>query len=147
MACDSDALFDRDVRRAVLSSIGVFKSTLPSILKRTRDVKEDVRKLAYTIVSEKLSVRQLAINQRVAVLQDGLQDRDEGVRAACQNLLGTVWYNALGADPLKVRDRGVCVCVQLTPLCRCSRPLTWSWPRPCARRRRRTSSASTQRSR
>uniref|UniRef100_A0A3Q2YWC7 Non-SMC condensin I complex, subunit G n=1 Tax=Hippocampus comes TaxID=109280 RepID=A0A3Q2YWC7_HIPCM len=38
-----------EVRRAVLSCIAISPCTLPRVLKRTRDVKENVRKLAYQV--------------------------------------------------------------------------------------------------
>lgn len=38
-----------EVRRAVLSCIAISPRTLPRVLKRTRDVKENVRKLAYQV--------------------------------------------------------------------------------------------------
>lgn len=38
-----------EVRRAVLSCIAPSAATLPKIYKRTRDVKEKVRKLAYQV--------------------------------------------------------------------------------------------------
>lgn len=38
-----------EVRRAVLSCIAMSPRTLPKVLKRTRDIKENVRKLAYQV--------------------------------------------------------------------------------------------------
>lgn len=40
-----------EVRRAVLSCIAMSPRTLPKVLKRTRDIKENVRKLAYQVPS------------------------------------------------------------------------------------------------
>lgn len=40
-----------EVRRAVLSCIAMHPRTLPKVLKRTRDIKENVRKLAYQVVT------------------------------------------------------------------------------------------------
>ena len=44
---DNDS--NAEVRRAVLSCIAMSPSTLLKVLKRTRDVKESVRKLAYQV--------------------------------------------------------------------------------------------------
>lgn len=41
-----------EVRRAVLSCIAMSPRTLPKVLKRTRDIKENVRKLAYQVTSD-----------------------------------------------------------------------------------------------
>lgn len=38
-----------EVRRAVLSCIAMSPQTLPKVIKRTRDIKENVRKLAYQV--------------------------------------------------------------------------------------------------
>jgi condensin complex subunit 3 len=40
-----------EVRRAVLSCIAPSAKTLPKIVERTKDVKENVRKLAYQVKS------------------------------------------------------------------------------------------------
>ncbi len=111
------------MRRAVLTCIGMFKSTLPSILKRTKDVKEDVRRLvrlssplppclllcltaapvqAYNMVAQKLNVKQLSIKQRQELMADGLTDRNEEVRTAAQGLLSTTWFGTAASDHVKV---------------------------------------------
>ena len=64
-----------DVRRAVLSAIAATTKTLGSILERTKDVKELVRKLAYQMIAEKIDIRALTIAQRVSLLREGLNDR------------------------------------------------------------------------
>uniref|UniRef100_A0A3B4B2V9 Non-SMC condensin I complex, subunit G n=1 Tax=Periophthalmus magnuspinnatus TaxID=409849 RepID=A0A3B4B2V9_9GOBI len=46
---DNDS--NAEVRRAVLSCIAMSPSTLPKVLKRTRDIKENVRKLAFQVES------------------------------------------------------------------------------------------------
>lgn len=46
---DNDS--NAEVRRAVLSCIAMSPHTLPKVLKRTRDIKENVRKLAYQVAS------------------------------------------------------------------------------------------------
>lgn len=38
-----------EVRRAVLSSIAMSPRTLPKVLTRTQDIKDNVRKLAYQV--------------------------------------------------------------------------------------------------
>lgn len=40
-----------EVRRAVLSCIAMSPRTLPKVLTRTRDIKENVRKLAYQVAT------------------------------------------------------------------------------------------------
>jgi len=64
-----------DVRRAVLSSIAATTRTVDVILERTRDVKDIVRRLAYSVIAEKIHVRALTIAQRVRLLRQGLNER------------------------------------------------------------------------
>ena len=47
---DNDS--NAEVRRAVLSCIAMSPITLVKVLKRTRDVKESVRKLAYQVTHD-----------------------------------------------------------------------------------------------
>lgn len=89
-----------EVRRAVLSCIAMSPRTLPKVIKRTRDVKENVRKLAYQVathtstvsvciyivmsidifvfsfevLADKVHIKALTIAQRVSLLQQGLRD-------------------------------------------------------------------------
>ncbi|XP_034396446.1 condensin complex subunit 3 isoform X1 [Cyclopterus lumpus] len=77
-----------EVRRAVLSCIAMSPRTLPKVLKRTRDIKENVRKLAYQVLAEKVHIKALTIAQRVVLLQQGLHDTSEAVReVVCSRLL------------------------------------------------------------
>ncbi|XP_053274498.1 condensin complex subunit 3 [Pleuronectes platessa] len=83
---DNDS--NAEVRRAVLSCIAMSPQTLPKVLKRTRDIKENVRKLAYQVLAEKVHIKALTIAQRVILLQQGLHDSSEAVReVVCDSLL------------------------------------------------------------
>uniref|UniRef100_A0A8K9Y1H6 Non-SMC condensin I complex, subunit G n=1 Tax=Oncorhynchus mykiss TaxID=8022 RepID=A0A8K9Y1H6_ONCMY len=89
-----------EVRRAVLSCIAPSSLTLPKILKRTRDVKESVRKLAYQVLSDKVHIRALSIAQRVSLLQQGLHDAD--CVEVVQVRLLPAWLNLLQGDVLEL---------------------------------------------
>ncbi|NP_001167050.1 condensin complex subunit 3 [Salmo salar] len=91
-----------EVRRAVLSCIAPSSLTLPKILKRTRDVKENVRKLAYQVLADKVHIRALSIAQRVSLLQQGLHDTAESVREVVQVRLLPAWLNLLQGDVLEL---------------------------------------------
>ncbi|XP_029601185.1 condensin complex subunit 3-like [Salmo trutta] len=91
-----------EVRRAVLSCIAPSSLTLPKILKRTRDVKESVRKLAYQVLADKVHIRALSIAQRVSLLQQGLHDTAESVREVVQVRLLPAWLNLLQGDVLEL---------------------------------------------
>ncbi|XP_055768769.1 condensin complex subunit 3-like isoform X4 [Salvelinus fontinalis] len=91
-----------EVRRAVLSCIAPSSLTLPKILKRTRDVKESVRKLAYQVLADKVHIRALSIAQRVSLLQQGLHDAADSVREVVQVRLLPAWLNLLQGDVLEL---------------------------------------------
>jgi hypothetical protein len=65
----------RDVRKSVLSHIIITKHTLPHIVARTRDVDDGVRKFAYSILGEKVKIEYLKLNQRRALIKEGLNER------------------------------------------------------------------------
>ncbi|XP_077426614.1 condensin complex subunit 3 isoform X2 [Vanacampus margaritifer] len=94
-----------EVRRAVLSCIAMSPHTLPRLLKRTRDVKENVRKLAYKVLADKVHVRALSIAQRVSVLEQGLHDTSEGVKeVVCFELL-PAWLLRLDGNVMELLHR------------------------------------------
>ncbi|CAL7949788.1 unnamed protein product [Xylocopa violacea] len=85
------------VRRAALMSMGKNQTTLQIALRRTRDVDETVRKIAYEFIS-KVTVRSLTITQRDQLLSDGLRDRSESVKKAVRNVLLPSWLRHLNGD-------------------------------------------------
>ncbi|XP_037114328.1 condensin complex subunit 3 isoform X1 [Syngnathus acus] len=91
-----------EVRRAVLSCIVVCPRTLPRVLKRTRDVKENVRKQAYQVLADKVYVRALSIAQRVSLLEQGLHDTSEAVKeVVCTSLL-PAWLRGLDGNAVEL---------------------------------------------
>ncbi|KAL2084401.1 hypothetical protein ACEWY4_019919 [Coilia grayii] len=89
-----------EVRRAVLSCIAPSVISLPKILKRTRDVKERVRKLAYEVLAEKVHMRALTIAQRVSLLQQGLHDPSEVVKDVVKSKLLPAWLRLVDGKVL-----------------------------------------------
>lgn len=94
-----------EVRRAVLSCIAPSAVSLPKILKRTRDVKEKVRKLAYEVLAEKVHMRALTIAQRVTLLQQGLHDPSEIVQEVVKSKLLPAWLRLLEGKVLELLHR------------------------------------------
>ena len=45
------------------------------IISRTRDVKDQIRKEAYWLLSERCNIQNFRIEQRIKLLKDGLNDR------------------------------------------------------------------------
>ncbi|XP_043273023.1 condensin complex subunit 3 [Venturia canescens] len=90
-----------DVRKAILSAIAKNQKALPVVLKRTRDVDEGVRKMAYAFIS-KITVRSLTIKQREDLLNDGLKDRSEIVTKFVKNVLLPTWLLHFKENYLKL---------------------------------------------
>lgn len=100
---DNDS--NAEVRRAVLSCIAMSPSTLPKVLKRTRDIKENVRKLAFQVLAEKVHIKALTIAQRVSLLQQGLHDTSEAVREVVCSRLLPAWLLRLDGDVIELLHR------------------------------------------
>ncbi|XP_015245120.1 PREDICTED: condensin complex subunit 3 [Cyprinodon variegatus] len=94
-----------EVRRAVLSCIAMSPRTLPKVLKRTRDIKENVRKLAYQVLADKVHIKALTIAQRVLLLQQGLHDTSESVREVVCNRLLPAWLLRLDGNMIELLHR------------------------------------------
>ncbi|XP_066999991.1 condensin complex subunit 3 isoform X2 [Anabrus simplex] len=86
-----------EVRRAVLTCLGRSHLTVPHIRERTRDVKDTVRKQAYSAIS-KLNIRSFTIHNRELLLRDGLRDRSEIVRTFVEKVLLSAWLDNLDGD-------------------------------------------------
>ncbi|XP_049428619.1 condensin complex subunit 3 [Epinephelus fuscoguttatus] len=94
-----------EVRRAVLSCIAMSPSTLPKVIKRTRDIKENVRKLAYQVLADKVHIKALTIAQRVSLLQQGLHDTSEAVREVVCSRLLPAWILRLDGNVIELLHR------------------------------------------
>ncbi|XP_033479053.2 condensin complex subunit 3 isoform X2 [Epinephelus lanceolatus] len=94
-----------EVRRAVLSCIAMSPITLPKVIKRTRDIKENVRKLAYQVLADKVHIKALTIAQRVSLLQQGLHDTSEAVREVVCSCLLPAWILRLDGNIIELLHR------------------------------------------
>ncbi|KAM6940561.1 condensin complex subunit 3 [Xenentodon cancila] len=94
-----------EVRRAVLSCVAMSPRTLPKVLKRTRDIKESVRKLAYQVLADKVHIKALTIAQRVGLLQQGLHDTSEAVREVVCSRLLPAWLLHLDGNVIELLHR------------------------------------------
>ncbi|XP_012266256.2 condensin complex subunit 3 [Athalia rosae] len=90
-----------EVRRAVLLNMGKNKKTLAAVLRRTRDVNDGVRILAYKFVS-KVTVRSLTIEQRHTLLSDGMRDRSEKVSKYVKSELLPIWLKNYNGNFIKL---------------------------------------------
>ncbi|ESO01922.1 hypothetical protein HELRODRAFT_161124 [Helobdella robusta] len=93
---------NHEVRKAVLSSIAVCMKTLEPILKRTRDVNHQVRRMAFKIITENVNVKILTIAQRVSLIRKGLKDNNDQIRDVCTNIMIQSWYRMMDQDIFKL---------------------------------------------
>ena len=84
----------------MLSSLIITKRTIDNIIERARDVHEEVRRLTFKLIGEKIIMRNLRSDQIIQLLSNGLQDRDSQVRDLCKLML-TNWFDQLGNDLIK----------------------------------------------
>jgi condensin complex subunit 3 len=66
---------NRDVRKAVLTAIGMSPHTLQHVISRTKDVNEDVRAMTYSVFGKKVPLEKILPDDRITLLQEGLKDR------------------------------------------------------------------------
>ncbi|EJC98308.1 uncharacterized protein FOMMEDRAFT_114496 [Fomitiporia mediterranea MF3/22] len=79
-----------EVRKAALQRLPLTSTTLPVIIKRSRDIDSNIRRLVYSPVLEQLeSPKQLTISQRELLVLAGLKDREPTVCSAAAKLVGT----------------------------------------------------------
>lgn len=87
-----------DVRMAAVQTITVFKSSLPEIINRMKDVKTEVRLSAVEKLFKDIpDVRYWNVKQRRFAIDCGLHDRDEQVSKACKRMFFT-WVDTLSND-------------------------------------------------
>ncbi|OXU30311.1 hypothetical protein TSAR_015427 [Trichomalopsis sarcophagae] len=79
-----------EVRRVILAKMAKNKKTLDAAIKRTRDVDDSVRKMAYLFIS-KITVKSLTISQREQLINNGLQDRSDVVKKCVREILIPSW--------------------------------------------------------
>lgn len=94
-----------DVRKVVAINIAMTHKTLPVLIGRTRDISAQVRRAAFLILSEKCSILNLSIKQRLQLLQSGLKDRSPVVKEACVGGLLRSWCMEVEGDFLALLNR------------------------------------------
>lgn len=94
-----------EVRKCALINIMITMTSLLSVIERTRDTKDLVRRCAFLTLAEKCSIRNLSIQQRLQIVNDGLKDESPQVREACTGGLLRSWCIDLDEDLLQLLKR------------------------------------------
>lgn len=90
----------RDVRRAAVLSVAITKAAYKDLLIRIRDTSDDVRHAVFQVFGDAMSIRDIPINDRAHLLDQGLQDRSELVRRACEDMVLTKWLPTCRDSPI-----------------------------------------------
>lgn len=88
---------DKEVRLECVKKIDLNRTTVSEVVYRVRDECPRVRKEVFTRL-ESVEMRAFSIRQRVSILDSGLTDRDESVRANCSKLLLKKWLPGVKFD-------------------------------------------------
>ncbi|KAF8446778.1 nuclear condensing complex subunit [Terfezia claveryi] len=95
-----------DVRRIILYNLSPTQNSIPYLLERTRDVDNITRRAVFNRLLPSLGdFRHLSISMREKLLRWGLNDRDEGVRAAAGKMFNYRWIEDANGDLLEVLER------------------------------------------
>ncbi len=92
---------NKEVRKAILGSLAISDYTIPCVVERTRDVSEEVRRIAFLALTSKVPVESVSIAHRALVLRRGLSDRAPSVRNASVEMLKR-WLEAFDGDVVKL---------------------------------------------
>jgi condensin complex subunit 3 len=91
------------VRKAALAAVAPSQHTIPHIIARIRDVKDDVRRAAFSTLATKVHPNDLELDTRILIMRAGLKDRSLSVRNSCaEDLLVSGWFE--GACEANVFD-------------------------------------------
>lgn len=81
-------------------SVTMTDATFRDMLIRIRDVSDDVRYAAFQSIGSEMSVKDIPINDRVHMLDQGLQDRSARVRRACEQMVLRKWLPTFDRSPI-----------------------------------------------
>jgi condensin complex subunit 3 len=90
------------VRKAVLATLPCSTFTHKVFMERTRDEADDVRKMAYMALAERVPLAAMPVDDAAALLRGGLNDRAAPVREAVASRLVAAWLEEVEGEPLRL---------------------------------------------
>lgn len=90
----------KEVRKSVLASLPASMHTLPNFMERTLDEADEVRKIMYLAIAEKLPLGAMTTEERALLLKRGITDRSPMVSEAARSMLETWLDTACEGEPL-----------------------------------------------
>ncbi|KAF0979310.1 hypothetical protein FDP41_001653 [Naegleria fowleri] len=89
---------NKDVRKETVRRIFLLKQTLRAVLDKVKDVKEDVRSAAYEKIFSTVKMKNFTIQQRVEMINYGLEERDPNVKEQFERLFIEKWFSDFKFD-------------------------------------------------
>lgn len=90
------------VRIACLNVIYSTKEVIPDLILKTRDVNSKIREIAFKKLAKKINFKELTINNRLTLLNNGFKDRNEKVNLAVKNSLVPAWLKCYDDDLIEL---------------------------------------------
>ncbi|KAG2379243.1 hypothetical protein C9374_007382 [Naegleria lovaniensis] len=89
---------NKDVRKETVKRIFLLKQTLGPVVEKVKDIKEEVRGAAYEKIFSTVKMRNFTIQQRVNMINYGLEERDANVKAQFERLFIEKWFTDFKFD-------------------------------------------------
>lgn len=86
------------VRLACLKNIYPSASVLQDIIMKTRDTNSRIREIAFKKIAKWIDFKELTIDQRLTLLNNGFKDRNETVKQTVRNFLVPAWIKSYEDD-------------------------------------------------
>eukprot|EP00887_Chlorella_sp_A99_P006352 scaffold3.g6352.t1 len=91
---------NKDVRKAVMATLPACAATKPVFLERTRDEADEVRRVTYLAIADKVPIELLSKEELALLIQRGLGDRARPVADAARRMLEVFLEGGCGGGPL-----------------------------------------------
>lgn len=88
------------MRKAAVHSVAITKAAYMDLIIRIRDTSEEVRHAVFKVFGDQMSIRDIPISDRAHLLDQGLLDRSEMVRAACEQMVLQKWLPTCRGSPV-----------------------------------------------
>ncbi|CAG2166755.1 unnamed protein product [Oppiella nova] len=89
---------DFRVRQSCLQSLQPSVASIDEFINSTRDVKDIIRKTAFTLIADKFDIKNFGIDKRLEILKNGLNERHIAVKKVVEIKLLPNWVKSYNGD-------------------------------------------------
>ncbi|CAG2120345.1 unnamed protein product, partial [Medioppia subpectinata] len=89
---------DFRVRQSCLQSLSPTIASIDEFINSTRDVKDIIRKTAFTLIADKFDIKNYGIDKRLQILKNGMNERHAAVRKVVETKLLPNWVKSYNGD-------------------------------------------------